>query len=605
MEKNQEEEEDREGAERDKEEDEAEEEDEEEDEELTLCLRCKRLPGFVVCSKCGVARYCSQLCLTRHWKTEHRKTCSSDRIVGNEQNTKKAKTDCLCCFCECDDGFRCKKNFKHAICMSCFPHMVRSASENYMNGEVPVRCPDPECAQVIADHIVRSLLMQSGQGESSGPLVWDAYQTSQLRAGLIEKKEEVPVTCPRCNQYTELMPRDYKEQARYAARQVQKEAVKKDSTDKATESKTKESKNKGKDKGKNKGKKKDTITAKTKPPLQQQRALVDPFADMDTGLAELAPLSLFRQESAFTGNFFRCGLSDCDGALCLVCNRTLNKDATFEHQCEQFEIPGLEERLLDILAEGAVQHCPQCKAPGRKDLACSHITCEQCKQRWCYVCEAKIEDLPDGNFSEHNEFMLGVTPNNCPMYLQYKYGMENFDIVSGRYDGRPEYALDLFHAHMQFTRYEQFVQKLPDFSKLALRELIRRRFPKGLFEEKVMTDLKSLANQEISYGREKLQSLLEEARNKLDEMDKEELEEQKNPSPSQTNQSERESKRKSLEEQLSRHEAALQVLEEKEKRMQEREGKISAAVAAGQGHKTSSTNNKKKKKKKGKRGRGD
>lgn len=110
--------------------------------------------------------------------------------VGKEfEDRSVVSAECLCCTLESNTGWRCRKNFRHAICSTCFPHLVRSASENYLNGEIPLRCPDPSCRKEIETSMIRRLLCDDMNG--GGVLVWDSYQQACLRTGLIQKAEEV------------------------------------------------------------------------------------------------------------------------------------------------------------------------------------------------------------------------------------------------------------------------------------------------------------------------------------------------------------------------------------------------------------------------------
>eukprot|EP00457_Paulinella_chromatophora_P003652 gb/GEZN01003660.1/.p1 GENE.gb/GEZN01003660.1/~~gb/GEZN01003660.1/.p1 ORF type:complete len:675 (+),score=122.15 gb/GEZN01003660.1/:20-2044(+) len=570
------EEEDVESEEGDEEEEDEDEEDEDDDTELPLCIRCNKKLGISVCSRCGLASYCSQLCQSSHWKV-HRKSCGKIQ-VDKAQNPTQPKAECLCCFAETEDGLRCRKNFKHAICTSCFPHLVKSGCDNYMAGGLPLLCPEPECKLEIPDHVIRGLLCTEEGG--GGVLVWDEYQESQLRAGLISAKTEVPVTCQKCNRYSEMLPKDYRDRAMDFRAQIffgldQKKGFDSDD-DTIKGSKYKISKkikakamrkkleNKSKRKARGKGKK----------GKEGEQEDVDPYKGLDTGGDELAPLApplLQRQQSAFTGHFFVCQMPKCESSMCLLCNKTMSTDETYGHSCD-FKIPGLEEKLMDLLAEGAAQHCPKCKEPGRKDAACSHITCT-CGQRWCYTCERKMEDLENGSFQIHNQFMLGVTPDKCPMYLQYKYSSVNFDPSTGHFAGDAERALALFHCYTQFANYEKFVQSLPDLSKIVLRDVIRRRFPKGLFEPALLEEMKALDEKEISYGTEKLLELIAAAEKELEDLGKVE----------EKSESEHwkkvEADKKVLTDTIAKHKTQLEALAQKKQRIEGREKKIAAAAA--------------------------
>jgi len=52
--------------------------------------------------------------------------------------------------------------------------------------------------------------------------------------------------------------------------------------------------------------------------------------------------------------------------------------------------------FLKVIADSLQPCCPHCGHRGRKDDACTHMTCPSCANRWCYCCGKKAEEA-DGS----------------------------------------------------------------------------------------------------------------------------------------------------------------------------------------------------------------
>lgn len=68
--------------------------------------------------------------------------------------------------------------------------------------------------------------------------------------------------------------------------------------------------------------------------------------------------------------------------------------------------------------------CPNCQLAGRKDDACTHMTCTKCSSRWCYVCGLdvlKCDKAPETGSSGDPIFLHNRdwerNEKRCPMYL--------------------------------------------------------------------------------------------------------------------------------------------------------------------------------------------
>jgi hypothetical protein len=80
------------------------------------------------------------------------------------------------------------------------------------------------------------------------------------------------------------------------------------------------------------------------------------------------------------------------------------------------------ERAID---SGSKMSCPGCGLAGRKDDACTHMTCPKCTTIWCYVCGLDVkscdkalprEGRPIDDIFLHNQDWE-TNDKRCPMYL--------------------------------------------------------------------------------------------------------------------------------------------------------------------------------------------
>eukprot|EP00475_Leptophrys_vorax_P006356 TRINITY_DN13926_c0_g1_i1.p1 TRINITY_DN13926_c0_g1~~TRINITY_DN13926_c0_g1_i1.p1 ORF type:complete len:576 (-),score=161.14 TRINITY_DN13926_c0_g1_i1:113-1840(-) len=190
-------------------------------------------------------------------------------------------------------------------------------------------------------------------------------------------------------------------------------------------------------------------------------------------------------ELPISSQFFICKKKDCTGAFCLRCEKFLHKSEAAAHLCEIDPEYELYVDVLRILVENATRKCPHCGFIGRKDYACTHITCDKCSKRFCYVCCTKLEDLA-GGFGPHNQWTLATPQDSgrCPMYLQHKWG-DRLTETGERYDGDPALALDRFHASLQ---KKAIVAKKASVDQALWVRMVERRFPKGIFPDGMAQD---------------------------------------------------------------------------------------------------------------------
>ena len=97
--------------------------------------------------------------------------------------------------------------------------------------------------------------------------------------------------------------------------------------------------------------------------------------------------------------------------------------------------------------------CPECKHGGRKDEACTHMTCAKCETNWCYVCGQKESDLDQACLSSHNELWQSNS-QRCPIYLHY------IRKIDKRWSRSSEECLDYFHRIKTITLLRKFIDEI-------------------------------------------------------------------------------------------------------------------------------------------------
>ena len=120
----------------------------------------------------------------------------------------------------------------------------------------------------------------------------------------------------------------------------------------------------------------------------------------------------------------------CHCGACRVCNKDLptgakkyDIDKSPHKKCAQLREP---KRLIEqAIEEGSKMRCPGCQLAGRKDDACTHMTCTKCSTEWCYVCGLDVASCDkaaprDGGTIDdiylHNRDWE-INEKRCPMYL--------------------------------------------------------------------------------------------------------------------------------------------------------------------------------------------
>ena len=175
--------------------------------------------------------------------------------------------------------------------------------------------------------------------------------------------------------------------------------------------------------------------------------------------------------------FFECRNDACLRVTCTVCNRTvsaLNKvsypidmeEAIYTHGTRCFANKELKERWDKCLKDGQNMYCPKCGYGGRKDLACTHISCTRCGEYWCYICGiGQTTVCPNGEsfYTVHNS-KWETKEGCCPQYFKY---LQQLDPRWTRDEFK---CMERFHHQRTLTLLKKFVL---DVGVLAYKELCK------------------------------------------------------------------------------------------------------------------------------------
>jgi len=121
----------------------------------------------------------------------------------------------------------------------------------------------------------------------------------------------------------------------------------------------------------------------------------------------------------------------CDFGTCFVCNKGLPPDvykydiAKSPHAvCKALRFA--KTKIEQAIEAGSKMQCPACGLAGRKDDACTHMTCAKCTTVWCYVCGLDVKACdkapPRPGSSRVDDIFLHnqdweINEKRCPMYL--------------------------------------------------------------------------------------------------------------------------------------------------------------------------------------------
>eukprot|EP01016_Furgasonia_blochmanni_P056677 TRINITY_DN9703_c0_g1_i1.p1 TRINITY_DN9703_c0_g1~~TRINITY_DN9703_c0_g1_i1.p1 ORF type:complete len:241 (+),score=48.24 TRINITY_DN9703_c0_g1_i1:64-786(+) len=131
-----------------------------------------------------------------------------------------------------------------------------------------------------------------------------------------------------------------------------------------------------------------------------------------------------------------------------------------------------KEKWEKALADGGRMSCPQCGVGGRKDDACTHMTCEVCSTIWCYFCGKRESEV--GGFSWHNDNWK-EDETKCPLYF---FEIQYYD---ERWPEDDESCQAFFHriktlsllrkvlTEMGETRYKELAERYESIAKTGFK----------------------------------------------------------------------------------------------------------------------------------------
>ena len=120
----------------------------------------------------------------------------------------------------------------------------------------------------------------------------------------------------------------------------------------------------------------------------------------------------------------------CGYGNCFVCNKDLPRgvlkyDLTKSPHALCGSLRFIKSKVEKAIEEGSQMQCPACGLSGRKDDACTHMSCPKCLLEWCYVCGVGVADCdkappragrPVNDIYLHNKDWES-NERRCPMYL--------------------------------------------------------------------------------------------------------------------------------------------------------------------------------------------
>ena len=97
----------------------------------------------------------------------------------------------------------------------------------------------------------------------------------------------------------------------------------------------------------------------------------------------------------------------CGRGACQVCHKELPVAATDDssagvdpqrdlllrpHIVGCASLRAAKEAIDTAMEHGSKMPCPECGLAGRKDEACTHMSCPRCHTPWCYVCGLSVRN---------------------------------------------------------------------------------------------------------------------------------------------------------------------------------------------------------------------
>eukprot|EP01084_Bolivina_argentea_P282149 482917_1 len=146
-------------------------------------------------------------------------------------------------------------------------------------------------------------------------------------------------------------------------------------------------------------------------------------------------------------------------------NYNMDQDDVETHfECAR--LAPIKKKWDEAISGGQTQPCPKCGLAGRKNNACTHMTCVKCRCQWCYVCGLSLDKL---NKQQGIDDIMGHNVNwkknlhRCPMYL------DNITEVDQRWpDNDSEACVAFFHRLKTMQLLKRVVEELGDEPFAAL-----------------------------------------------------------------------------------------------------------------------------------------
>jgi len=148
----------------------------------------------------------------------------------------------------------------------------------------------------------------------------------------------------------------------------------------------------------------------------------------DQCLAKCPQCEHFEVQRAPGDCLWWCG--SCGEGTCFVCNASLpasiqkyDIDHSPHALCKKLRF--VKAKVDAAIEEGGRMECPSCGLAGRKDDACTHMTCPRCTTTWCYICGLSVHECdkvaprpgrPVDDIFLHNQDWE-VNEKRCPMYM--------------------------------------------------------------------------------------------------------------------------------------------------------------------------------------------
>jgi len=173
---------------------------------------------------------------------------------------------------------------------------------------------------------------------------------------------------------------------------------------------------------------------------------------------------------------FFCKNNSCKKGSCIFCHKNIpysidgdqldEKEAEKHFQCA--ELFPYKKIWDDALSQGAKIPCPKCGVGGRKDNACTHMTCVKCKTLFCYVCGLDIANCDKEQGEDYSQTSLMPHHVNwkkniqrCPMYLNEISEIDKRWPQENNVDDHSEACVEFLHQLRTKCLLKQAIKDIP------------------------------------------------------------------------------------------------------------------------------------------------